>query len=93
MKPKHARLIPWLPRPLIVLVLVMYAVVLVLAVCGCAEFREPELSRWNPPVPNASYPCDDARPWVRHDPDTGEIYCTVRPYDMQDHDVDVMTVW
>lgn len=60
---------------------------------GCAEFREPELSRWNPPVPNASYPCDDARPWVRHDAETGEIYCTTRPYDTEDHDIDVMTIW
>lgn len=63
---------------------------LALALSSCTA---AELDRADPRVPNSSYPCTDARPWVRRDPTTGEIHCTARPFDMRDFDVDATNPW
>lgn len=65
---------------------------------GCAEFREPQLSRWNPPVADFHTPCPQITP-IKHGPDAydrahGQLFhCETHQVDMPNEDVDNLGLW
>lgn len=59
---------------------------------GCAEFREPRLSEWNPPKPDYHSPCPQVFRDVRYDSD-GKLYCQVPWEDPDNQDVDALGLW
>lgn len=59
---------------------------------GCAEFREPRLSEWNPVKPDYHYPCPQPLRDVRYDAD-GKVYCQAPSVDIDNADVDALGLW